>query len=492
MSDSAAIFRDFLRRYGPAAGEEGILLFAREVLGIEKFDAWQEDVLRDIARGERRISIRACHGVGKTMVAAVAVVYTVCLRFPQKTVVTAPSKAQLEDALVAEVKKWMTKLPPALQTLFTIKQNRIELTAAADESFFSARTARAESPEALQGVHSDPGYVLLIADEGSGVPEAIYEAASGSMSGHNCTTLLLSNPVRSSGFFYDTHHKLKDMWRTYHVSYKDSSRVSPDFVRDIARRYGENSNAYRIRVLGEFPLADSDTIIPFELIEAARNRDIVVRRDLREVWGLDVARFGDDSNALVRRNKLAVLPDIQVWGGVDLMKTAGRVKRLYDDLEDWQKPDEILVDVIGLGAGVVDRLRELGLPVRGVNVSETASNEEQYRNLRTELWFSVKSWLQARDRALPNCDKPCGTDCVHEQLASELAAVRFGYTSGGKQAAESKAEMKKRGHKSPNVADALCLTFASEPATLIHGSKNSLGNTGSDWNKPVRRGLKVL
>jgi phage terminase large subunit len=483
---------DFVARYGPSAGEEGPVLFVREVLGVQQLDPWQENVLRDYGRGERRITIRACHGVGKTAVTAWCCVHSLVCRFPQKTVVTAPSKAQLEDALVSEVKKWITALPAALQELFTVKQNRVELTAAANESFFSARTARAESPEALQGVHCDPGFVLLVADEASGVPEAIYEAAAGSMSGHNCTTMLLSNPVRSSGFFHDTHHKLHDMWRVYHVSYRDSSRVSGDFVTDIGRRYGEQSNAFRIRVLGEFPLGDADTIIPYDLIASAQQRDIVTRPDLREVWGLDVARFGDDSNALVRRNKLAVLPGIEVWDGVDLMQTAGRVHARWKDLPSDRRPDEILVDVIGLGAGVVDRLRELGLPVRGVNVSEMASLNEQYRNLRTELWFRAKEWLQSRDRALPGCTKDCANDCAHEQLAQELALLRFGYTSTGKLAAEGKAEVKKRGHKSPNVGDAFVLTFASEPATLIHGNNGGINNWGSDWNKPISRGLKVL
>jgi phage terminase large subunit len=391
---------------------------------------------------------------------------------------------------VSEVLKWFGRLPAPLQSLYEAKKNRIELREAPDESFFSARTAREENPEALQGIHSD--HVLLIADEASGVPEAIYEAAVGSMSGHSATTVLASNPVRTSGLFFDTHNRLKHQWFTVHVSAFDSSRVSEDFVREVAETYGERSNAYRIRVLGEFPLADADTIIPYELLESARLRDIVVRPDLREVWGLDVARFGDDSNALVRRNKLAVLPDIRVWSGADLMQTAGKVKALYDSLEPSRRPDEILVDVIGLGAGVVDRLRELSLPVRGVNVSETASMSEQYRNLRTELWFKAKEWLQARDRALPRCTDACARNCVHEQLVAELALLRFGYTSTGKLAAEAKSEVKKRGFDSPNIADAFCLTFAGEPAALLHGSKNANTNWGSNWSRPISRGLKVV
>jgi phage terminase large subunit len=211
---------EFIERYGPAAGEEGPVLFASEVFGMV-LDPWQERVLRAYGRGERRISIRACHGPGKTALAAVMIWHSMLCRFPQKTVATAPSRSQLEDALVAEVMKWGSRLPQVLLDLFDIKQNRIELRAAPAESFFGARTARAESPEALQGVHSDEGFVLLIADEASGVHDKIFESAAGSMSGHNATTLLLSNPTRSTGFFYDTHHKLADMWFTVRVSAED-------------------------------------------------------------------------------------------------------------------------------------------------------------------------------------------------------------------------------------------------------------------------------
>lgn len=483
MSEQSNAYLEFLERYGPPAGEDGPVLMATEVFGVT-LDDWQIRTLRAYGRGERGISIRACHGPGKTFIAAVMVWHQLITRYPQKTVVTAPSRAQLEDALVAEVMSLYKKLPPLLQDLYETKQNRIELKAAPDDSFFSARTARAETPEALQGVHSE--HVLLIADEASGVPEKIFEAADGSMSGHNATTVLLSNPTRSSGFFFDTHHKLKHEWFTMHVGFMDSSRVSKTWAASKAAHWGEDSNAYRIRVLGEFPTADDDTIIPFELVESARKRDIVLREGLNRVWGLDVARFGDDANALVIRDGMSVHPEIEEWGGVDLMKTAGRVKAKWDALPVHERPEWILVDVIGLGAGVVDRLRELNLPVRGVNVSETASAEEKYRNLRTELWFKAREWLETRDHKLPTCEGGCGRDCLHEKLASELTVPRYDYTSGGKVAAEAKSEMKKRGHKSPNVAEAFILTFAAEPAGLIHGTRDSRG-WRTPWNEPIKR-----
>lgn len=460
------------------------MLFEREVLGV-KHDPWQEDGTRAFGRGERHISVRACHGPGKTAWAAWKVPYMLLCRFPQKTVATAPSAAQLKGALVPEVKMWFGRLPRPLQELFEIKAEGIYLKAAPESSYFEARTARAEAPEALQGIHSD--HVLIIGDEASGIPEPIFVAGVGSMSGHNATTVLLSNPTRTSGFFHRTHHQNKADWYTIHVGAKDSPRVSPEFVEMVKRTWGEDSDEYLVRVLGEFPRSDLNSLISAGTVLACRQRDVVVPPDAKEIWGLDIARFGDDANALVRRNRLAVMPHIDTWAGRDLMQTTGKVKRIWDDTPPHRRPEEIMIDEVGMGSGVLDRLRELGLPVRGVNVSETASSSEEYRNVRTELAFKLNAWLESKNHKLPW--EPCcgkGHSCIHDLLADELVVPRYGYTSSGKYMLEPKDAMKSRGYKSPNLFDATVLTFASEPSTLLHGSQ---GGVGLKWNEPVRRGL---
>ena len=344
--------------------------------------------------------------------------------------------------------------------------------ASPSKSFFSARTARRESPEALQGVHSD--HVLLIADEASGVDEKIFEAAVGSMSGEGATTLLCSNPTKTSGFFFDTHNKLKDRWFTIHVGAKDSPRVTDDFCVDVARRYGEDSNAYRVRVLGEFPKADLDTMIPFYLVEAAATRDITVPAGQTKVWGLDVARFGDDVAALCQRTALSVDWTLE-YKNLDLMALVGRVHHLWNETMPDDRPVSINVDVIGMGSGVVDRLKELGLPARGINVGESASMADKYRNLRAELWGLAREWLD---------EKACVFMPGQETLQRELVVPRYTFTSGDKLQLESKDDMKKRGHKSPNHADAFVLTFASSALRAQYGRK---GSTSRD--KPVTRNL---
>src|SRR5262249_47328533 len=152
--------------------------------------------------------------------------------FPQKTVCTAPTSSQLFDALASEVKSWFNQLSPTLQSLYEITSDRIALKAAPDESFTSFRTSSAERPEALAGVHSKN--VLLVADEASGIPEKIFETAAGSMSGHNATTIMAGNPVRTSGLFHDSHTKLRGEWYCIHVSCLDSKRVTPAMVKHFA------------------------------------------------------------------------------------------------------------------------------------------------------------------------------------------------------------------------------------------------------------------
>jgi len=445
--------------------------FVREMLGADPYE-YQREFLEALARNERKMSVKSGHGTGKSTTASWAMLWFLLLRYPVKVVVTAPTSSQLFDAMFAELKRWINELPKELQELLNVKSDRVELLRAPAEAFISCRTARAETPEALAGVHSDN--VLLIVDEASGVPEQVFEAAAGSMSGHNATTLMLSNPTRSSGTFFESHNRMANSWWTRTWSCEDSPLVSDEFVDEMRLRYGEESNAFRVRVLGQFPLSDDNTIIPFHLVEAAQHRDVVVADDTDVVWGLDVARFGSDATALCKRQG-PVVTELRSWRGLDLMQTTGRVVAEYEALPPSKRPTEILVDSIGVGSGVVDRLRELDLPVRGINVAESPSMGDTYMNLRSELWFKCKAWLEDRSCKLPKDD----------QLQAELTAIRYSFTSSGKMKAESKDEMRRRGVGSPDLADALCLTMASDAATAQSGTFKS-------FRGELRRGMRGI
>ena len=421
------------------------LLFVTGVLKARP-EPWQAEALRTIALNDR-VSIRAGHGVGKTTLLAWVLLWFALTRRHYKIPVTANSQDQLRDVVWPEVMRWHKALPEDLRSMLSITSERIELTSA-PESFAVARTARKERPEALQGFHA-PSLLFLI-EEASGIPEEVFEVAQGALSTEHAKVLMIGNPTRLSGFFYDSFHSMRARWQTMRVNSEDVPRAR-GHIDDIVARYGKDSNAYRVRVLGDFPTAEDEQIISLDLLEAAVARKVAPSNKFRVVWGLDVARFGNDRTALCKRRGNVTLEPVKHWSKLDTMQVSGTIAAEFRQAHDLDKPSEILVDVIGVGAGVVDRLTELGLPARGVNVSETPSTHpEIYLRRRDELWFRAKEWLQARDCAMVKDD----------ELFGELVGPLYSYTSSGKIVVESKDDMKARGQRSPDLADAFVLTFA--------------------------------
>jgi len=476
VEDINDLMRGLIEQYGPPAGAKGPVNMVEAFWGV-KPDVKQAEILEAYGAGVRGITIRSGHGVGKTTVLSWAAINHILTRFPQKTVITAPSAGQLFDALYAEMVSWIGKLPDIIQDMLVVTATRIELKAAPKDSFISFRTARPEAPEALQGVHSE--HVLLLIDEASGVPEAIFEAAIGSMSGHAATTMMASNPTKTSGLFYNSHMKAThaDRWHRIHINCADSALVADDYEEEVALEYGRDSNQYRIRYLGEFPESDEDTIIARGLVNAAFDRDIHTAPDATCIWGLDVARFGKDATVLIKMQGREVVEIIE-WSGLDTMETTGRVMAEVLAAPNMRRPAQIVVDSIGVGGGVVDRLRELGMPVRGINTSENPSSKETYLNLRAELWFRGQKWFEERKGRLPNNKQG-------QKLADQLCTPTYTYTSSGRIQVESKTNLVKRGFDSPNHADAFMLALAGAHTRMIQGRTINSG-------KPIKRNLKGI
>jgi|TARA_Y100000033_G_C2754079_1_gene115455 hypothetical protein len=447
-------------------------LFVKAVLQADP-QPWQEEALRAI-RDNDRVAIRSGHGVGKTAFLSWVVLWWMLTHYPVKVACTANTASQLSDVLWPEINKWGRKLPEFFQSQLEFKSDKIELKGGSD-SFAVARTSRKEQPEALQGFHSP--HMLFVVDEASGVPDIIFEVGQGAMSTAGAKTVMVGNPTRSSGYFFDAFSKNSERWWTKRVGCADASTVSSDFLEDMARQYGEDSNIYRVRVLGEFPEADDDVVIPLHLLESATTRDVDAVENILPVWGLDVARFGDDRTALCKRQGNALVEPVKSWRNKDLMEVCGIILTEYESTPYQERPSEILVDSIGLGAGVVDRLNEMdfGADIRGVNVAESPALGQRYGRLRDELWFKAREWLEARDCQMPQDD----------DLISELSSVRFKYLSSGKLKVESKDEMKRRGQKSPDLADSFVLTFAGQASRAASGSSygfsRSLNYNDAGW-----------
>ena len=351
------------------------LLFVTDVLGA-KPEPWQERALEAVGKHDR-VSIRSGHGVGKTTLEAWLILWFLLTRKNCKVPVAANSQDQLRDTIWPEIAKWHRQLPEPLKANVDVQAERIVVVQDPEGAFAVRRTASKDNPEALQGFHAE--HLLFLIDEASGIPDIVFEVGMGALSTPGAKVVMAGNPTRSSGFFFDTHHSLRNRWHTMHVSCLDVPRAQ-GHIEDVRAKYGEGSNAWRVRVLGEFPTADDETVIPLELVTSAVRRDVSTL-EYEPVWGIDVARFGDDRTALAKRQANKLLEPIKHWTSTDLMATAGKIKAEYDQTPYDMRPSDILIDVIGLGAGVYDRCRELGLPVRGINVGEAASSRDNCMRL---------------------------------------------------------------------------------------------------------------
>jgi phage terminase large subunit len=430
----------------------GPALFAQDVFGVNPTEQQWEASKALVER--RKVSIRSGHGTGKSGFMAWCVPWFMSCYFPCKVPCTAPTGHQLNDVLWAEIAKWHRQLKerlPELGAEFEWKSDRFSLISHPQESFAVARTARPENPEALQGFHSEN--ILFLIDEAPGVAEQVFQVAEGALSTDGAFVVMAGNPTREDGYFHDSHHKRRESWACLHWDGETSPLVSKTYVEEMKKKYGVDSPIYQVRVKGNFSTA-VDGVISLGLCEAAKARDVRPLANAEERWGLDVGRFGDDSTALAKRKGNVQLEPTKEWFGKDTMQTVGILKNEYDKAAN--KPTVIAVDVIGIGAGVVDRAKELKLPVVGVNVAESASVEDHYMRLRDELWFEGRKWLEAKDCKL----------CDDDALIAELTTAKYAIQSNGKIKVEGKDEMRKRGIASPNRADAWLLTFAKVGAVV--------------------------
>lgn len=419
--------------------------FHREVLGYEPWER-QLDISRSI-RDHRNTAVRSCNGAGKTFHIAREGVRFLFSYYPAIVINTAPVWTQVENQYWRYFRDAYQKAHyPLGGTLLKTQLN-------IDENWFAMGLANDPTRmEAFQGWHAEN--VMVIFDEASGIAPPIYEAALGAMSGGKVVRfVLIGNPTQNSGPFFDafrdpTFNKIRIS--AYDVpNVKERRQVVPglvthEWVEQLVAKYGEDHDLVSVRVKGEFPRHAADTLISIDAIERAFCADRE-HYGTDEVIGLDVARFGDDHSAFVyRKGNYAKVLDV-VYGH-NTMELAGRAKRLLQE----HKGASIYIDVVGVGAGVFDRLREqpeVAGRVYGVNSAGTPRDQEEYLNIRIESWANVRDWL--RDAVLEK----------HEGFY-QLAHPKYKITSSGKMQLESKEDMKKRGVSSPDVGDALALTLS--------------------------------
>ena len=414
------------------------------------FEPWskQREILESV-RDHPRTTVRSCHGVGKTAVAARAVLWFLATHRDSRVITTAPTWSQVEQLLWREIRSAVAeahgrdsgRMFPSSQVA------KLEL----GERWFAIGLSTNE-PERFQGHHAD--HLLLVVDEASGVDERIYQAAEGFLTAEGAKVLLIGNPTRPGGQFHRSFTTERARWHQVHVGVADSPNYTAETVpEEVARAmprasweqevkdaWGEESPMYQVRALGNFPDTSENTVIGLGKVEDAQRRTLEAVGEV--TIGCDVARFGDDETVIARRVG-QVVRIAEKFHGKPTTHTAGRVAF-------WAEGGaKIVVDDSGVGGGVTDQLRAMGLEVHAFNGGSTANRPNRFPNRRSEQWFEAAAQMEDIDLD------------GDEQLAADLTAPRYSYDLKLRQVVEKKEETKKRLGRSPDRADAVLLTLSS-------------------------------
>ena len=427
--------------------------------------AWQRRTLRSIAdhiktnRGQvdmdaLRRAVSSGRGIGKSALVSWLILWMLTTRIGSSVIVSANSENQLRTVTWGELTKWATmainshwwepsatKLVPAQWLTELVERDLKKGTRywAAEGKLWSE-----ENPDSYAGVHNHDG-MMVIFDEASGIPDAIWSVASGFFTEKILDRywFAFSNPRRNTGYFFETFNSKRDFWDTEIIDARTVEGTDKAVYDQIIAEYGEDSIQARIEVYGEFPAAGEDQFISPVVVEDAFKRQPYKDLTAPVVIGVDPARGGMDSTViLVRQGRDLVA--IKRYKGEDTMSVVGHV---IEAIEEY-KPALTVIDEGGLGYGILDRLTEQRYKVRGVNFGWKAKNPVMWGNKRAEMWGMMRDWL--RTASIP-------TD---RQLKNDLVGPMKKPNSAGTIFLEGKKEMKARGLASPDAADALAVTFA--------------------------------
>lgn len=455
--------------------------FCRTILGLHLWEK-QREIIQSV-RDNEATAVRSGHGIGKTTVAAAAVLWFLAAYAPACLVVTtAPVWRQVRDLLWREIRK----LHHRSNGFFDGNLSETKLDFAPEWYAVGLST---NQPENFQGYHAP--HLLFVVDEASGVAQSIFEASEGFLTAVGSRSLYIGNPTQIGGEFYSAFHNQRALYNTIHISAFDTPtftgeqvpdellRVLPSKqwvermkakyrVRDEDERGGSGvrlNPVYEVRVLGQFPSQGERAVVPMFEVENAQAREVDIS-DPENSWpcviGCDPATSGDDETVISIRRGLQVRVH-EVIQGQDLMETTGKMLALARANHHPLYGKPVLVcDEIGIGAGIISRLREVGeFRVVPYNASRAPADENKarnqrqggigggYPNARSELWFEfAEDWL-------PQIDLD-----DDEDLLADLCAPEYRIDSQGRRVVEPKEDTKKRLGRSPDRADAVMMCFS--------------------------------
>jgi hypothetical protein len=476
------------------------VVFAWEALGIRCWKR-QRQMLRAMAR-HPNVAIRSGQKVSKTTTVVIFALWWLFTKADAKVFITSVDYRNVKTVFWGELRRvWRDARKPRIAADgTTIPGVELGGEPALDPStgytLPDGRFIKGFTADKVEGWggYSGPA-MLFILDEASGIDQPTFEAIDGNRAGGG-TLVMIGNPTEASGPFFDAFHSHRAHWFTMRISGTETPNCTgdepaipgladPAHIAERKRRYGVESPFYTIRVLGDFAASSPDTIVPLGLVERAMrtklpwvDHEIAIRDRL--VIGVDPARYGGDDTVVAARRGRRIFR-LGVQNGTS---TGDIVRLVVDAVRRWHRPIDLTLPMLpivnidstgGWGAGAADSLRDLtqenGHPlveVVEVNSSETADDDEMYTNMRTQLLFGVRMFLEEGPAHLTGDD----------EMAADLVATKYGSDARGRRKAESKDDVKKRLQRSPNKGDAVALCIYTGGAMVHTGRATGGFHTG--------------
>jgi hypothetical protein len=438
-----------------------------DLAGVEGPRVWQADILTTIGDHLRNpetrfqpllISVASGKGIGKSALVGMVSQWGMTVCEDCKIVLTANTEPQLRTKTWPEVNKWFNLalnshwFNQEAETI-SIKDNNRKRLWRMDRIAWSEN-----NPEAFAGLHNLGKMIIVIFDEASRIADKIWEVTDGALTDENTVIIWLAfgNPTRNTGRFKECFGRLKHRWKTYQIDSRTVEGTNKEQIAKEVEDYGgEEEDHVKIWVRGLFPSQSSRQFIPSDLVTAARKYKALGYEKLPKILSVDVARFGDDQTVIgIRQGRKAIL--LKKYHGLDTVQVA---ERTIDFILS-EKPNAVVVDGDGLGAGVVDQLKSRGFRCFEFHGAEKANKSEKYFNRRAEIWGLMRDWLR-EGAEIPDL----------QELEDDLIGPEYLTSNKGQILLERKKDMKRRGLASPDLGDMLAMSFAVQIAVAEEDRK---------------------
>ncbi len=406
-----------------------------------------------------RFSTASGHGIGKSTIVAWITLFLLDTRPYSMGVITANTSDQLRTKTWAEMAKWHSLAISNGFWDYVNSRGNMSLSRAGDKNIkqkwrADALTARAENAESFQGLHAANSTAFYIFDEASGIEDPIWEARIGGATDGEPMSFDFGNPTRKTGYFYENCvGSQKHRYIVQQIDSRDVQITNKPYLKNLQDDWGEDSDLFRVKVKGQFPAIGNVQFISTDLVDDAMRRSLITDKNDQLLIGVDIARFGDNDTIIFPRIGMdcRTLP-YQRFNRLDTVQVVDKIIEAIALYRQMGKTvSGLFLDGGGLGAGPVDMLRRLGYNPIDVNFGRTAT-DKRFTRTGDQMWGHLRDKMEKL--YLPN-DK---------DLRTQLTQREYNINPNGRIVLESKRDMAERGLQSPDIADALALTFAKEIA----------------------------